>query len=107
MLATATTNRIWNGGTKLAAIFFGLKLPVGAAIASKMECGGDAAMYVASLIGQTIWNLLDACMVGQLVHAVGALAASGFVFDPVHAVVGMLGHEVFAHVVSFALQIFS
>jgi hypothetical protein len=107
MLATATTIRIWNGGLKLAAIFVGLKLPVGAGITSNIESRGDVAMHVANLIGQTIWSVLNACMVGQMVHAVGALLASGYVFDPVHAVAGIVGHELFARLVSFALQVLS
>jgi hypothetical protein len=107
MLATATTHRIWNGGLKLAAIFAGLKLPVGAAIASNIQCGGDFAMYVANFIGQTIWSVLNACMVGQMVHAAAELLGSGYVFDPVQAVAGIVGREVFAHLVSFALQVLS
>jgi hypothetical protein len=107
MLARATADQIWQGGLKVAAIFVGLRLPVAAGVASNIEYAGGVAMQVANTIGQTLWGVLDPCLVGQAVHAAGTLLASDVICNPAQAIAGIVSHEVVAHLVSFAFQILS
>jgi hypothetical protein len=107
MLARATANQIWHGGLGLAAIFAGLRLPVAAGITSNIEYAGDVAMYVANVIGQTLWGVLDACLLGQMVRAAGVLLGSDLICNPVQAIAGIVSRELVAHAVSFVFQIFS
>jgi hypothetical protein len=107
MLARTTVNQIWHGNLKLAAIFVGLQLPVAAGIASNLKHTGDVPMHVANTIGQTLLGMLDACLLGQMVHAVSVLFASDMVCNPAQAIAGIVSREVVAHLVSLAFQILS
>jgi hypothetical protein len=107
MLARATGNQIWHGGLKLAAIFVGVQLPVAAGTASNTEYSGDFAMHVTNVIGQTLWSVLDPCLLGQMLHTAGTLLASDVICNPVQAIAGMVSHEVVAHLVAFAFQVLS
>jgi hypothetical protein len=107
MLARATANQIWHGGLKVAAIFVGLRLPIAVGIASNLQYAGDVTMHVANIIGQTLWGVLDPCLIGQAVHAAGTLLVSDVICNPAQAVAGIVSHEVVAHLVSFAFQILS
>ncbi|HUE43091.1 MAG TPA: hypothetical protein VMP12_05980 [Candidatus Sulfotelmatobacter sp.] len=107
MLARATANQIWQGSLKSAAILVGLRLPVATGIASNIERAGDVSVHVANVIGQTLWGILDACVLGQLVHAASVLLASDMIGNPAQAIAGVVSREVVAHLVSFAFQILS
>jgi hypothetical protein len=107
MLARATANQMRHGGLKLAAIFIGVQLPVAAGAASKMEYTGDVAMHATNLISQTLWSVLDPCLLGQMVHTAGALLASDVICNPAQAIAGIVSHELVAHMVGFAFQILS
>jgi hypothetical protein len=107
MLANATANQIWQGGLKVASIFVGLRLPAAVGIASNINYEGDVTMHLVNMIGQTLWGVLDPCLIGQAVHAAGALLASDAICNPVQAIAGIVSHEVVAHLVSLAFQILS
>jgi hypothetical protein len=51
--------------------------------------------------------MLDACLIRQIVHAGAVLLTSDSMLSSVHAVAGIIGHEVMARVVSLAFQILS
>ena len=118
MLEKAKVSQIWQGGIRLAAILAGAQFPVAfaktaghsatvAGIKASVDCAGESVVRTAVTLGQTLWGTVDACMVGQMVHAAGALLAPDSAFNPVHAVVGIIGHEVVGHLVSFVFQILS
>jgi hypothetical protein len=118
MLARITATQIRNGGIRLAAVLAGAQVPAVVAkaaehsttvagIEASVDCVGETAVHTAITLGQTVWGMLDACTVGQMVHAAGVLLASDAIFHPAHAVAGIIGHEVVAHLVSFAFQILS
>jgi hypothetical protein len=107
MLVRATANQVWKGGLKLAAIFVGLQLPAAAGTASNIEYSGDVAMHVTNVIGQTLWSVLDPCLLGQMVHNAGSLLASDVICNPAEAIVGFVSHELVAHLVAFAFQVLS
>jgi hypothetical protein len=107
MLARATTNQVWHGGLKLAGIFVGLQLPVAAGTASNTEYTGNVAMHVTNVIGETLWSVLDPCLLEQMVRTAGALLASDVICNPAQAIAGIVSHEVMAHLVAFAFQVLS
>jgi hypothetical protein len=118
MLTRVTAKQIGKGGFRLAAILAGLQLPVAVAkvashsvtvagVGAKADCAGQSAIDIAMAVGQTAWSMLDACLVGQLVHAGQVLLTSDSPLNPVRAVAGIIGHELIAHIVSFAFQILS
>jgi hypothetical protein len=107
MLVRATANQIWQSSLELTAIFVAVRLPVAAGFASKIEYAGDVAMRVADMIRQTLWGMLDACLLGQMVHAAGAFLASDMICNPVQAIAGIVTRELVAHLMSFAFQILS
>lgn len=117
MLTSETVKKIGKSGIRLAAVLAGLQLPVAVAEVAghsarlaqvgNLDCAGHSAMDAAISLWQTAVNMLDACVVGQLVHAAGVALASDSLSYPVHAVVGIVGHELVAHLVSFMLQVLS
>ena len=118
MLARLTVTQIRDCGVRLAAILAGAQVPAAiakaadhstavAGITASVDCVGDTAVHTAIVLGQTIWGMLDACTIGQRVHAAGLFLVSDTIFHPVHAVAGIIGHEVVAHIVSLAFQILS
>ena len=118
MLTSETVKKISGGGVRLAAVLAGLNVPVAVAKFaghSTMAAGGGAnsgcveqsAIHAAIALGHAVWGMLDACMVGQMAHAAGVLLVSDSIFNPVHAVAGIIGHKVAAHLVAFVFQILS
>jgi hypothetical protein len=118
MLARLTVTHIRDCGVRLAAILAGAQVPAAIAkaadhsttvvgITASVDCAGETAIHTAIALGQTIWGMLDACTMGQMVHAAGVLLASDAIFHPVQAVAGIIGHEVIGHIVSLAFQILS
>ena len=118
MLGTTKATQIWQGGIRLAAILAGAQVPtVFAKSASHstmladakavVDCAGETALHTAVTLGQTLWGTLDACMVGQMVHAAGVFLGSDSGFNPTHAVAGIIGHELVGHVISFVFQLVS
>jgi hypothetical protein len=118
MLARAKAKQIWQGGIRLAAILAGAQVPVAfakaashstavASIKASVDCAGESVARAAVMLGQTLWGTVDACMVGQMVHAAGLLFEQDSAFNPAHAVVGIIGHELVGHLVSFVFQILS
>jgi hypothetical protein len=110
--------QIRDGGIRLAAILAGAEVPAAiakaadhsttvAGITASVDCVGETAVHTAITLGQTIWGMLDVCTIGQMVHAAGVLLVSDAFFHPAHAIAGIIGHEVVAHIVSLAFQIFS
>jgi hypothetical protein len=116
MLTSGTAKRIGKGGVRLAAVLAGLQLPVAVAEVTghaarvaheaNVDCVGHS-MNAAISVGHTALSMLDACVVGQLVHAAGVVIASDSLSHPVQAVVGIVGHEMVAHLLSFVLQTLS
>lgn len=81
-----------------------------AGIKATVDCFGQSALQVTATLGPTIWGTLDACLIGQAVHAVhavGMLLTPDSAFNPVHVVAGIVGHQLLAHVVSFVFQLLS
>jgi len=117
MLTSETVKKIGKGGIRLAAVLGGLQLPAAVAEVAvhsarmarvgNLDCAGHSARDAAISVGQWMANMLDACVVGQLVHAAGVVLASDSLSFPVHTLVGIVGRELVAHLVSFALQILS
>jgi len=117
MLARINATQIGKTGLRLAALLAGLQLPVAVAkveshsavadISQNAICGGETAVHVAITLGQTAWSMLDACIVGQMVHAAGDLVACDSFLNPAQTIAAIVGHEVLTHLVSFAVQIFS
>ena len=112
MLARIKATQIGETGLRMAALVAGSQLTVAAAkvgghSAMAGSCGAENVFHVAGSFCQTVWSMVNACMVGQMVHAAGALLASDSVFNPVSAIAGIIGHEVMAHVVSLVFQILS
>ena len=117
MLTSETAKKIGKSGIRLAAVLAGLQLPVAVAEVAghsarlahvgNVDCAGHSAVDAAISLGQTVVSMLDACVVGQLVDAAGVALASDALSYPVHAVVGIVGHEVVAHLVSFVMQVLS
>jgi enoyl-[acyl-carrier-protein] reductase (NADH) len=112
MLARIKANQIGRIGGRVAAVLAGSQLTVAAAKVgdhAKLagDCAGGSAFQFAVTLGQTAWSMLDACVVGQMVHAATALLASDSSCSTVQVVAGVIGHEVAAHLVSFVFQILS
>lgn len=112
MLASTKAKQIGWTGFRLAAVLAGSQLTVAAAKVGEHttlsgDCGGQSAIHVAITLGQTAWSMVDACVIGQLVHAAGVLLASDSNFSPVRAVAGIIGHEVVAHLAAFVIQVLS
>ena len=118
MLGTTKATQIWQGGIRLAAILAGAQVPTAfakaashsttlASVKDGIDCAGATALDVAITLGQTLWGTLDACMVGQMVHAAGVLLAPDSAFNPVQAVAGVVGHQLAGHLASFVFQILS
>jgi hypothetical protein len=112
MLARINGMQIGRSGLRLAAILAGSQLTVAAAKVGSGttlpgDCGAESAFQIAMTVGQTAWSVVDACVVGRMVHAAGALVASDSFFNPVQAVAGIIGHELSAQLVSIVFQIFS
>lgn len=118
MLAKITATQIKDSGIRLAVILAGAQVPAAiaraadhsttvAGIQASVDCVGETAVHTAITLGQIAWGMLDACTIGQMVHAAGVLLASDAIFHPAHAVAGIIGHEVVAHIVSLAFQILS
>ncbi|HEY2821308.1 MAG TPA: hypothetical protein VGJ06_09730 [Candidatus Acidoferrum sp.] len=118
MLARVTATQIRDNGIRLAAILAGAQVPAAiakaadhstavAGIEASVDCVGETAVHTAITLGQTVWGMLDACTIGQMVHAAGVLIASDAIFHPLNAIAGIIGHEVSAHLVSFVFQILS
>jgi hypothetical protein len=115
MFMSGTAKAIGKGAVRLAAVLAGLQLPVAVAEvagrsarmehAGNVDCVGHSMNAVISL-GHTALSMLDACVVGQLAHAAGGVL-SGSLAYPVQAVVGIFGHEMVGHLVSFLLQTLS
>ena len=116
MLTSETVKTIGKGGTRLAAVLAGLQLPVAVAEvaghsarlahAGNVDCVGHS-MSAAISVGHTALSILDACVVSQLVHAATVVLTSDSIFHPVQMVLGIVGHEVVANLVSFLLQALS
>lgn len=112
MLARIRANQIGNAGIRLAAVLAASQIT---ALAAKVGdnarlpegCGSGSAINVAAMMGQTAWSMLDACVVGRLVHVAGMLIAPDSSFSAIHTVTSIIGHEVVARVMSFAIQILS
>jgi hypothetical protein len=64
-------------------------------------------VHVVATLGQTLWVTLDACLVGQALRAAGMLLAPESGFNPVHAVAGIISHELVGHAVSFVFHLVS
>lgn len=107
MSARATANQIGHSGLKLMAIFAGLQLPVAAGTASNTEYSGDVAMHVTNVVGQTLWSVLDPCLLGQMIDTAGSLLASDVICNPAQAIAGIVSRELLAHLVAFAFQVLS
>jgi hypothetical protein len=112
MLARIKASQIGRIGIRMAAVLAASQLTVAAAKVTDHaklagDCAGGSAFQLAVTIGQTAWSMLNACVIGQMVHAAGMLLASDSSFDAVSAVVGIIGHEVVAQIVSFVFQILS
>jgi hypothetical protein len=112
MLATIRATRIGRAGSCLWTLLAASQIASAAAKVGDQaklasDCGGESAFSFAAMMGQTVWNMLDACVVGRLVHVVGILIAPDSSFSAVHNVAGMIGQEVVARLVSFGIQILS
>jgi len=118
MLTSETVKKIGRGGVRLAAVLAGLNVPVAvakfagysqmaAAGGANSGCVEQSAVHAAITLGHAVWGMLDACILGQMAHAAGVLLASDSTFNPVHAVAGIIGHEVATHLVVFVFQILS
>ena len=82
MLARIKAKEIGRIGGRLAAVLAGSQFTVAAARVgdhAKLagDCAGDSAFHLAAALGQTAWSMLDACLVGQVVHGAGAYLMSG------------------------------
>jgi|HubBroStandDraft_5_1064220.scaffolds.fasta_scaffold744878_1 enoyl-[acyl-carrier-protein] reductase (NADH) len=112
MLARIKANEIGRTGIRMAAVLAGSQLTVAAAKVgdhAKLagECAGGSAFHLAVTLGQTAWSMLDACVVGQMVHIAGAFLASDSSYSTIQTVAGIIGHEVVGHLVSFVFQMLS
>jgi hypothetical protein len=118
MLERTKVTRVWQGGIRMAAIVAGAGVPSAfakaaghsatvAGIKATVDCMGESALHVAATLGQTLWVTLDACLVGQALRAAGMLLAPESGFNPVHAVAGIIGHELVGHAVSFVFHLVS
>jgi hypothetical protein len=118
MLESTRATRIWQDGIRMAAILAGAGVPSAfakaaghsttvAGIKATVDCVSESALHVAATIGQTLWVTMDACLVSQAVRAAGMLLAPDSAFNPVHAVVGIIGHELVGHAVSFVFHLVS
>ncbi len=114
MLTNQIFKTIGKGGLRLAAALAGLQLPVGiakvavhAATVGHVDCLGQSAVNTSLSLSQTVFSTLDACVISQLVHAVGLVIASDSIIHWLHAVANIVGNELFAQLVTFALQILS
>ncbi len=115
MLTSETVKKIGKGGLRLAAALAGLQLlpaavaKVGAhaATLAQADSAGHSAVNTAVSLGQTVLSTLNACVLSQLVDAAGLVLTSDSIIHPMHAVANIVGQELFAQLVSFALQILS
>lgn len=112
MLARIKAKEIGRIGGRLAAVLAGSQFTVAAARVgdhAKLagDCAGDSAFHLAAALGQTAWSMLDACLVGQVVHGAGAYLMSDSSDSTVQTVAGIIGHEVVGHLVSFVFQVLS
>jgi hypothetical protein len=112
MLARIKATQIGRTGLRFAIVLAGSQLTVVAAKVGEQpslagDCGGKSAFQLAATMSQTVWSMLDACLVGQLVHAAGSLLASDSTFNPISVVAGVIGHELVGHLVSFVLRVLS
>ena len=118
MLERGKVTKFWNGGIRMAAILAGAGVPSAfakaaghsttvAGLKATVDCVGESAFHVAASLGQNLWGTVDACTIGQAAHAAGMLLAPDSVFNPVHIVVGIVGHELVGHAVSFVIQLLS
>jgi hypothetical protein len=112
MLARINTNQIGRIGFRMAALLAGSQLTVAAAKVTDHaklagDCAGGSAFHLAVTLGQTAWNMLNPCVISQMVHMAEVLLASDSSFHAAHAVVSIIGHEVVSQIVSLAIQILS
>jgi hypothetical protein len=118
MLERTKVTRVWRGGIRTVAILAGAGVPSAfakaaghsttvAGIKATVDCVGESALHVAATLGQTLWVTLDACLVGQAIRAAGMLLAPDSTFNPVQAVVGIIGHALVGHAVSFVFHFVS
>ena len=118
MLEKTRATRIWNGGIRVAAILASAGVPSAfakatghsttvASIKATVDCVGESTLHVAATLGQTLWGTMDACMVGQAVRAAGLLFAPDSDLNPVHAIFGIIGHELAGHASSFVFHLLS
>ena len=112
MLAKIKANQVGRIGIRMAALLAGSQLMVAAAKVTDHaklagDCMGGSAFHLAATLGQTAWSTMNAYVVGQIIHAAGVVLASDSSYHAVHAVAGIIGHEVVAQIMSFVFQIFS
>ncbi len=102
MLARMKATQIWQGGIRLAAILAGAQVPVAfakaashsatvAGIKASVDCASESVLHAAVTLGQTLWGTVDASCWSGASRGRSALGTGVALFNPVHAIVAIIG----------------